>query len=101
MLILFDLNGFEVLLKNRQEADRAGSNQLDRLLSLGGVAQFFHWVHDPVRAETAPGVPDLGDAFRVEIDDRASALSDAADVAEFARRECLTAHARAVERRKD
>jgi len=75
VLILFDLNGFESLLKNRQEADRAGANQLDRLLSLRGVAQFLHWQHDPVRAETAPGVPNLGDAFRVEIDGRSGAVS--------------------------
>jgi hypothetical protein len=68
LLILFDLNGFENLLKNRQEVDRAGGSQLERLISLRGAAQFFHSRHEPFRAETAGGVPDLGDAFRVATD---------------------------------
>ena len=75
ILILFDLNGFESLLKNRPEVDRAGNNELDRLLSLRGVGEFFHWGHDPVRAEAAAGVPDLGHGFHVEIDDSQTPVS--------------------------
>jgi hypothetical protein len=70
-LILFDLNAFDRLTRNRQDLAAAEPNQLDHLLSFRGAARFLKAQPDPLRVQIAAEPPlNIADAFRIEtIDD--------------------------------
>jgi hypothetical protein len=66
-LILFNLNAFDRLPRNRQQVAVTGTNQLDRLLHFGGAAQFLRRQREPWRAKIDAEPPlNFADAFRVE-----------------------------------
>jgi hypothetical protein len=66
-LILFDLHAFDWGQRNKIEASKAGENEMDRIRSLQGAADFVKSRTGLYRAqvENYPG-PDLGDLFAIQ-----------------------------------
>jgi hypothetical protein len=66
-LILSDLNAFDRLARNKIEAARTGSDQLERLLSCRGAAAFVKSQAGPSRAQVFTDIaPNIGDLFGVQ-----------------------------------
>jgi hypothetical protein len=66
-VILFDLSAFDFSAANRLEMSAKGANEMDRLLSCKGVAQFLKSQAGLFRVQfAADRAPNIGDAFLVQ-----------------------------------
>jgi len=66
-VVLFDLSAFNFSAVNRIEASAKGANEMDRLLSCRGAAQFLKSRTGLSRTAIAADVaPNIGDAFQVQ-----------------------------------
>ena len=66
-VILFDLSAFDFSAANRLEMSAKGANEMDRLLSCSGAAQFLKSRTGLFRTEVAVDwAPNIGDAFQVQ-----------------------------------
>lgn len=69
-VILFDLAAFDFSAANRLEMSAKGANQIERLLSCSGAAQFLKSRAGLFRIEVATDAagraPNIGDAFQVQ-----------------------------------
>jgi hypothetical protein len=66
-LILFDLHAFDWTARNKIEAARAGTDQLDRLLSCRGAAAFLKSQPGIFRVQVlADAPPNIGDVFGIQ-----------------------------------
>ena len=71
-LILFDLSACDWTAQNRIEVAKTGVDQLDRILSARGAAQFLKAQADPFRVRIqADAIPNIGDLFGVPMVDPA------------------------------
>ncbi len=65
--ILFDLNSFNVIALNRIEAGRTGTDQLERLISMRGAADYLKSLPRPFRVQVIADPPlNFGDAYGIE-----------------------------------
>jgi membrane protein YfhO len=72
LLILFDLSACDWTARNRIEVAKNGVDQLDRILSARGAAQFLKAQTDPFRVRIqADATPNIGDLFGVPMIDAA------------------------------
>jgi hypothetical protein len=72
-LILFDLSAANWTARNRMEVAKTGVDQLDRIMSARGAAQFLKAQPDLFRVRVqADPTPNIGDLFGVPIVDPAS-----------------------------
>ena len=75
-LILFDLSACDWTARNRIEVAKTGVDQLDRILSARGAAQFLNAQADPFRVRIqADAIPNIGDLFGVPMVDPAGGVT--------------------------
>jgi hypothetical protein len=76
-LVLFDLYAFGRLPRDKQEVGATGTNQLDRLLSFRGAAQFLKHQPGPSRVQiAAEPLLNFGGAFGIETVDTEESRPD-------------------------
>ena len=65
--IVFDLHSFSAIAFNKIEAARKDGDQLERLISMRGAADFLKSRPGPFRVQVATDPPlNIGDAYRIE-----------------------------------